>query len=283
MNRLTDPDAEIRNRAAMALGHLGSSAKLACPQLVKMLETEKEGSMRMRAASALGAVFFETYPDELDNIAIIALARALRADPSLLVRVQACASLKNIGPGAKDALGDLIDAMLKKEDDTTLSDAARDAFAWVAGPECKEHVPRLLEVYRKGERDTTMQFRILWALGKIGAHENEVVPLLVSALKDKDPGKKRLRAAGAVGLGEMRGKAKDAVPALIEALEESLKPDHDKSLNLRSSALEALRKIGPHAKAALPVLQKIANDSQYDRATRNSAALAVKSIEGSKK
>jgi HEAT repeat protein len=81
----------------------------------------------------------------------------------------------------------------------------------------------------------------------------------------------------------MRGKAKDAVPALIEALEESLKPDHDKSLNLRSSALEALRKIGPHAKAALPVLQKIANDSQYDRATRNSAALAVKSIEGSKK
>lgn len=278
---LAHRDPEIRNKAAMALAQIGPSARLeARDRLVQMLEKEKESGLRVRVVMALGSIYFESVPaDEYDTAAILALARALRTDPSGLVRSQVCVSLRNIGPGAKDAMGDLIDMMLRKDDDQTITDLARDAFGSVAGPGCKEHATRLLEVYRKGECDERTKFTLLIALGKIGAQEKEVVPLLVGVLKSKTPDSKRLRAAGAIGLGEMRAKAKDAVPALVEVLEESLRPDHDTSLNLRSSTVEALRKLGPHAVAAAPALRRIVDNPQLDKMVRRIAGRALKAIE----
>ena len=54
-------------------------------------------------------------------------------------------------------------------------------------------------------------------------------------------------------VGLMGAKAKDAIPALIEALK-------DKEWNVRLRAAEALKKIGPKAESAVPALIEALND-----------------------
>jgi HEAT repeat protein len=63
--------------------------------------------------------------------------------------------------------------------------------------------------------------------------------------------------------------AKDAIPALIEALK-------DNDVQVRRTVARALGKIGPAAKSAVPALQKVTNDA--DRQVRDAATLALKRI-----
>lgn len=252
---LLDPDPQIRDYAVQALANIGPRAMLAAPQLVRMVEKEKDESLRIKAIRALGEVFFESDRLDDDDIdAIVALARALRNDPSQTVRFQACVSLGRIGPCGHDAINDLIDMALRKESDPKMREQARFAILPLASPRRADCVPRLLVLFRKGELDEPMQFTVLCALGQIAAKEEEVVPLLVGILKSNDASKKRLREAAAYGLCAMRAKAKNAVPALVEAFEGSLKANDGNSLNLRQNILDGLHKFGPEARIAVPAL-----------------------------
>lgn len=320
---LLDPDAKIREYAVTALANIGPPAISAVPDLKRMLEKEKDAGLRAKAAAAIGAVFSGSHPEEFDNETILALASALREDPSALVRHQACIALGQAGCGAKGAMEYLIDAMLRKESDPKLCELARNAIFSMAGPGCADHAPRLLELYRKGEIDESTQFTVLCALGQIAAKEDEVVPLLVGVLKSNDQDKKRLREAAAFGLCAMRAKAKNAIPALVEAFEGSLKVTDGSSLNLRQNILDGLPKLGPDARnaipsltvalegtlkgndehsselrltilnlltklgpvanGAIPTLRKIADDPSNSPEIRNRAAKTLKSIEKSKK
>ena len=73
-------------------------------------------------------------------------------------------------------------------------------------------------------------------------------------------------AIGKVGPG-----AKDAVPALIDALK-------DKESGVRGSACFALGEIGPAASAAIPALSRVVTQDE-DPEVRRAAALAIGKIQ----
>jgi HEAT repeat protein len=78
----------------------------------------------------------------------------------------------------------------------------------------------------------------------------------------------RVREASAIALGRMQDRAIGAVGALAIALK-------DASPGTRAAAADALRRLGPAARDALPEIQQVLQDKTADRATRVQCALAV--------
>jgi hypothetical protein len=95
---LRDPNADIRARAAYALGMLGDPT--AAASLVDCLK-DREWSVRSMAAKALGRL--------RESGSIPALAGAL-SDPQWWVRANAAEALKLKGPAGQDALLGLLDS-----------------------------------------------------------------------------------------------------------------------------------------------------------------------------
>ena len=96
-------------------------------------------------------------------------------------------------------------------------------------------------------------------MGRIGPTAKEAVPALIIALEDESW---RVRPRAAQALGEIGSAAKEAVPALITALKDRL---------VRDSAVFALGKIGA---AAIPALHAAARDGIHG------AESALKEIRG---
>ncbi len=95
---------------------------------------------------------------------------------------------------------------------------------------------------------------------------NEVREGLAEAMRgDKSP---RVREACAVALGKLEWSAKNAVPALAQALK-------DDNSAVRAAAVEALRRIGNDASDALTALQEVAKDEKGDRSMRTQAIHAI--------
>ena len=81
------------------------------------------------------------------------------------------------------------------------------------------------------------------AVGALGPAANrETVPALIEALQDEEKG---VRITAALVLGSLGPAAKDAVPALIQALEDR---------GISGKVAEALGKMGPTAREARPRL-----------------------------
>ncbi len=142
-------------------------------------------------------------------------------------------------------------------------------------------------------RDADPQFRIegVIALGRFARKNEELIPLLVEALKDEDRPEKGLSVGqeaaialaalktaavpalveiiknktprdeffnAIMAIGRIGPEAKATVPLLIEAL---------KVKRVQSSALEALARIGPEAKAAVPALTDILKSDNWELKT----------------
>src|SRR5207249_1164290 len=125
------------------------------------------------------------------------------------------------------------------------------------GADPKLAVPALSALLKEDKKELTEA--AITSLGKMG---RPAVPALMDALKNKEgtnkpkKGDKKapkpadrtafLRAKAAQALGEIGAPAKDAVPALIDAL---------KDASIRADAATALGNIGPDAKSAVSALR----------------------------
>lgn len=99
------------------------------------------------------------------------------------------------------------------------------------GPEAKEAIPILVKTIRETRnRDKRILFACTNALLGMG---KEIVPYMISSLKDDDW---QMRRGSAWMLGKLGPNAKDAIPALTEAL-------NDPSEAVRLKAAESLKKI----------------------------------------
>ena len=152
------------------------------------------------------------------------------------------------------------------------------------GPDAKDGVPALVE----GLKDENINVRryAAGALGQIGSNAKEAVSALVQALKDnndvvrryeetwlhpkKEDGPSRLRRSIVEALGRIGPEAKEAVPLIAWSLKDDYAP------NVRVAAAEALGEIGSKATEAVPALVEALED--FDSEVGQRAMEALKKI-----
>ena len=184
--------------------------------------------------------------------AIPALVKAL-SDEAPLVRANAANALGDIGGASKVATDDL--AKLLTDNDPRVRRAVVDAFSKIRpGPETA--VPMMIKVF--SDADPSVVVRALHSLSEAG---DRIVPAVIETLKNE-----KTRYWGLLLLHELGPKAKDAVPTLVEVLD-------DKRPEVRMEVLMAIAAIGPDAKVAAPAVVAALKDE--NQAVRRAAALAA--------
>ena len=223
-------------------------------------EAEPLSPLAQAAAEALAAVEgwpvpaadMSRGPEAKENVQT--LISALK-DGSASMRRQAAQTLGECGPAAREATGPLIAAL--DDPDFWVGEAAADALRKVTGtpepvrerrnraPRAPSAVPPAVANLLRAMQDPKSRWMAVVALGEMGAIARDAVPALIEALEDGDAA---VRWDAAKALGKMGPAAASAVPALAAALHE-----HDDVI-VRQYAVAALGKIGPPAKAAVPAL-----------------------------
>ncbi|GEM_PF-5244060 len=165
--------------------------------------------------------------------AVPLLRKALMEDPDEDVRYYAGVAIGQIGPSAKDAIGDLI-GLVERATDKTASAAMR-ALGGI-GPDAKSGVQALL--VRLGEPGSSDSFAAADGLGGIGPSAAEAVPDLIAHLEHwlRNP-EGGGAATFARALGGIGAAAEDAVPLLLP---HAIAAEG----NLRTGILEGLAGIG---------------------------------------
>lgn len=133
-------------------------------------------------------------------------------------------------------------------------------------------IPRLIELFqretkRKGVVSVALVAlpTIARAIGESGSEAKEAVSALVEALEDES---QLLRVQSAGSLAEIGHKAKDAIPALIKRIKE------DEDLITRENSIYALEVIGPVTDAVIPTLiETLLRDNEFMVKTAAAKAL----------
>ena len=240
---LTDKEARVRRRAALAIGRVGLPDGV--PPLVALL-ADSDPEVRQMAAFGLGLIGDRTARDPL----VTALA-----DPSVLVKGSAAEALGLIGDTAAAApiarmASDIVSSGALSQLPTEDLEAARDTPA--AAFKLAVFALTKLKAYDALAGvvlDDTGQPRVRWwpvAFALQRLEDRRALMPLLALLKDPQP---YTRAFAAKGLGAMKDRA--AVAALIP-----LASDPDRSL-----AIESIRALGRLAdpSAAAPLVRIVQN------------------------
>lgn len=243
---LKDKEKKVRSAAARALGKLGPSAHSAAGPLAHMLR-DHEFQVRRSAVVALGKIGAD--PNEVVPHLIWALG-----DCHWKVRSDASQALGGIGTPAAPAL---IAAL--KDDNPLIRMHAADALGRIE-PGPKGAIAPLVEL--TVDLYSRVRCRAAIALMRLGEVDRGC-PLLVRILKHRET---MVRRAAAEGLAAMGSKAKPALPALTEALE-------DEDPDTRYHAAVAVAKAG-HANLAARALGEVLSRRYSDKREQVVARLA---------
>jgi HEAT repeat protein len=208
---------------------------------------------------------------------------------------------KQLADGGEAAVPVLMDILRRNRDGGGPAVELRLSAAQILGqigPRADAAVPALLETLH--DADPQVRATAALSLGRIGTRIDEVVPALAKMLAR--PGD---RISALKGIFQLRGKAKDAIPAIVEvmrkdadgearwhaaealakmgpaaqpALPQLIEALNDEVPAVRSHAAESLGRIGPEAKSSLPALRGLVNDP--DAEVRAEAGRAIKAIGG---
>lgn len=224
----------------------------------------------------------------MGSSAVPTLTKTL-TDENEHIRSMSAASLKEIGPDAKDATPALIKSL---GDDSTNFRIVQDALGSIG----KATIPSLIALFPepKGDSETEDAKRLRWrirnrAVTVFGTIGGVAVPDLIEILKSEKDDMSQDFAAEA--LGNIGPAAKDAVPALIQHITESNRYKKKATEKLGQyqwtlkSVLETLRdsdilwgaralgKIGPDAKDAAPKLLSLLQAIQNEEFNANKHVL----------
>jgi HEAT repeat protein len=250
-------DQEQFNRARLALGPRGPYAKTAIPALIDALDVD-ELRFSMEFMDVLA---------EYGSPAVEPLIHAMKS-PKAVVRRGAMGALESMRPRPMSAIPALLEA-LKDQDENTRYQAI-ESLAMIGIPGDKatiDLVAKTLNEERVEVRSAMLQVFLLWRWKGGRPAPPAVTPLLVETLKDKNA---EMRNEALDVLASMGPMAKDAVPALMEAL-------HSKDLlEHREKIMHVLGCIGPDAKTAVPDLLELVRKD--DLGLRNQAVGALGGI-----
>jgi hypothetical protein len=176
-------------------------------------------------------------------------------DKSRQVQVAAALALAKVSGETSRSIPVLIRCVRKKDMDGVVQYSGTQGYAAEAlgmlGPQAKESVPLLLKLL--GEKDTGIDETIQTALALIRIDSEQQTEVALQALRDLVsadylPGAKDAAEA----LSEFGPKA---VPILVQML-------HDERRGRRRAGVDALKRIGPNARDAIPALQVAMKDQK---------------------
>jgi HEAT repeat protein len=282
IKKLSEPDPKVRACAAKQLGYIGTEAKDAVPNLIKLLRDEEDRGVGVNISEALGDIGPETkstVPERLEMIkdqdvyirlygafalgyykphisrekeVVKALTSAAK-DKDGSVRWMAVRGLSRLGPIAKDSVPTLIEILKDQKDPLRLHAAM--ALGNI-GPEAATAVPALLDTLYNAS-DYGLYISIAIALGRIGPI---TLPLLEKELKTKHT---------LLILDVLRHMGPSGTALVVEALRMPNK-------QVRKKAIETLQWCCPAAESAIDSLVQALKDE--DKEIRQDAASALKSL-----
>jgi HEAT repeat protein len=232
LSLLDHPEEEERRRAAEKLLEISAAIASVLPALGGVLRNPDSG-VRARAATALGdlgAKMLAAMPTLRDALRTIVLT-----DNEENVRTCAIQSLTRIGPEAYTDVPSLVESL--KDDLPYVRMSAANGLGEL-GSKAKPAVSALTSIafYDPSPRVRLEAAVAIWRIDRLAVR---VMPVLVSALKDPD---EVSRWIAADCLGEMGAEAREAVPALQDALKGNFR-----SRLIRMSIELALQRINPEA------------------------------------
>jgi HEAT repeat protein len=243
---LRDSNYRVRGMAAWALGSIGPEAAAAVPGLIKALDDE-EDYVRSRAADALGWVGPKA------KAAVPALLRAVKKDEEpghSFLAESAAESLGRIGADAETVVPALLAAL--KHKNQQIRKGAATGLGEFRGQE-KAAIPALLRALHD-EDDYGVGTAASGGLKRMGPRAVETaVAALTRSLESKD---ETVRVRVAYALAELDSKGK-SVPALVRVVRSDV-------LRPRRAAIRALGAMGPKAKNAVPALRDALKDRNED-------------------
>lgn len=259
----------IHQGAAGVLENLGTEAHAAVPALVGASE-DSVPETRIAAAKALAAI-------DPDGEAVVSALIKLLVDRESSVRAAAATALGECD--STTSLRQVLSIALTDASSTVRLAVAKSLMRHNDGAESV--VPALLELLASA--DTEAALSAIRLLGEMGADAEDAIPALVEAMG--------LRSGVSAGFGgysisqsvpwTLAKIGPSAVPSLIDALEHQ-------DPQIRGHAAEALGKLGPAAKAAVPaLLERLTDDGEregmsgcfgYDRQVREDVIEALGAI-----
>lgn len=184
------------------------------------------------------------------------------------IRTAALEILASIGTDAAKAV-DAIMATLSDEDTFVRGEAAIALAA--IGPPAAAAVPTLQKILVDEAEDPGTRYSVAYALGRIGAAAAPAMSTLRALSDSKD----ELMATVAVWAAlKIEPGNSEFFETAMPRLRKALQADSDLA---RLEAAVALGEIGPHAKAAIPILELVEEDDPV-RAVRAAAAEALRKI-----
>jgi HEAT repeat protein len=239
---LHDESYQVRRRAALTLGQLGSSAHPATAKLIAVLSDHRLRPFVRDALIMIGPSTAKQLSDSLDDVDI-------RFDVAIVLRSVDPSKAKQLGldrPTAAD-LPSLRGVLF----DTTRQPDQRSMAAKFLAELGEEGFAVLIEAFEQPPIARTAAS----AFSKAGS---PAVSSLVEVLSHKQP---EIRATAADALGHIGPRASDALPALIRLL-----TDPDRAV--RYHAVRALHEFGSKAKPAVPALTEVVLDPKENESAR---------------
>jgi HEAT repeat protein len=245
-----DDEEEVRLQAMLALAEIGEAAQPAAAELIKALADPQIG-VRYAAAFALGSIRAEG--------ADTALEQQAQTDDKFL-EILSVWALARTNPDDEDRQRTAVTLLLEgiNDPDERTRAASIRALAQLDAPE--DMRSQVFEKFMASPYPEVMPA----AMDAVAARGAEMVERVAARLADP---KTRIHAVRV--LGRMGPEAKDAVPQLVAALEDS-EPELGGEINF------ALGAIGPDASAAVPALTAMVNDE--NDSLRYSAVFALGEI-----
>ncbi|HEV3118721.1 MAG TPA: HEAT repeat domain-containing protein [Gemmataceae bacterium] len=225
--------------------------------LTSTLVTNKDASLRQLSAEALSWC----HEDELDVVP--ALLTAALTDQDEKVKQVAQAALARLCPSPDKC----VHLCLKQLTDSSYAETALRNSGQLA-------VSALTKAL--GSKEPATREKAARILGSLGESALAAIPALTTATHDKDLD---FRLAAAKSLWNISKKPELVVPVLVDLLEETRTFTSDATESRRrylQTVIEALRRMGPPAKGAIPALTAMAKDK--NRNVSESALSALKEI-----
>jgi len=231
-----------------------------------------DAAIRRNAAEVLAERGIADLVNDLKKV-LPDLLPALK-DSDADVRYYVAVALASAGwdDNGAQALSGAVPALIEalKDKDPRVREYSAKAIGLVMPQPPAETAKPLLKLLNDKEKggEKTVQEAALAALSRIKPVTPEMASAVLKLLKeDKD-----VKGEAASTLGDFASSDPEVISVLIGALK-------DTDRFIRQEVVRAFGKIGPPARAALPELKKIADNSKEDQTIRDNAVAALRRIE----